>query len=275
MPSITRKKRARRERQSICEIGKKIRLLVMQMSERSKSGETGSSLCVSDILAVLYFRVLKIDPKHPRDRLRDRFVLSKGHAAAALYATLALRGFFSRKLLAKHRVDGGTFHAHPSFGAAPGIEVSTGSLGHGLSIGAGMAEALQKTPARVFVLLGDGECNEGAVWEAARHIGALQMPNIVAIVDDNRFQGYPLAREKRRADLAKMWASCGWHVFSVDGHDVDALERAIRAAAAFKAPAVVIARTVSGKGVAEIEHTQGAHYYVADTTTVARMRQSS
>jgi len=275
MPSTTRNRRAGREPQSVSEIGKTIRLLVMEMSEASRSGETGSSLSVSDILAVLYFRVLNIDPKRPRDPLRDRFVLSKGHAAAALYAALALRGFFPLKLLARHRIDGGTFHAHPSFGAAPGIEVSTGSLGHGLSIGAGMAEALKETSARVFVLLGDGECNEGAVWEAARHIGALQMPNIVAIVDDNGFQGYPLAREKSRADLAKMWAACGWRVFSAEGHDSDALERAIRAAAACKAPAVVIARTVSGKGVAEIEHTQGAHYYIADAASVARMRRSS
>jgi transketolase len=275
MPSTTRNKLPRRKRASISEIGKEIRLLVMQMSEVGKSGETGSSLSVSDILAVLYFRVLKIDPKRPRDPSRDRFILSKGHAAAALYATLALRGFFSLKLLAKHRVDDGTFHAHPSFGAAPGIEVSTGSLGHGLSIGAGMAEALKKTRARVFVLLGDGECNEGEVWEAARHLGALQMPNIVAIIDDNRFQGYPLARETRRADLSKMWAACGWRVFSVDGHDVGTLDRAIRAAAAFKGPAVVVARTVAGRGVPEIEYTQGAHYYVADADAVERMRKSS
>jgi transketolase len=275
MPSTTRKKLPQRKRASVGEIGKQIRLLVLQMSEISKSGETGSSLSVSDILAVLYFRVLEIDPKRPRDPLRDRLILSKGHAAAALYAALALRGFFSLKLLTRHRLDGGTFHAHPSIGAAPGIEVSTGSLGHGLSIGAGMAEALKETRARVFVLLGDGECNEGAVWEAARHLGALQMPNIVTIVDDNRFQGYPLAREKQPANLSKMWAACGWRVFSVDGHDAGALERAIRAAAALKRPAVVIARTVTGKGVPEIEHTQGAHYYVADAAAVERMRKSS
>ena len=258
--------------QSSARMGRAIRLLVMEMSARAKCGETGSSLSVSDILATLYFRILRINPKKPNAPSRDRFILSKGHGAAGLYAALSLRGFFPKKVLLGHRMNGGLLHAHPSKGAIPGIEVSTGSLGHGLSIAAGMAEALKKTRSKLYVLIGDGECDEGSIWEAARYIGRTALRNVIAIVDDNKVQGYPLARQKRTLDLAKQWSAFGWKVLRVGGHDCTALERALREAGR-NGPAVVIADTVAGKGVPEIEHTQSAHYYVPDRAAVEALRK--
>jgi transketolase len=242
------------------------------MSHESRSGETGSSLCISDILAVLYSKTLRIDPKKPNDPTRDRFVLSKGHGAAALYAALALRGFFPLELLRGHRVNGGAFHGHPSMGAAPGIEVSTGALGHGLSIGVGMAFALTGTKSKVYVLIGDGECNEGSIWEAVLSAGALRLPNIVAIVDDNQFQGFGATKKTNPFNLGAQWKAFGWEVLRVDGHDVRALERVFRTASRAKKPTVVIAKTVAGKGVRAIEDTLGAHYYVPDASDVATMK---
>ena len=245
-------------------IGKEIRRLVVEMSHRSRSGETGSSLSLSDLLAVLYFKILRIDPKNPEWPERDRFVLSKGHGAAALYAALALRGFFPEEKLLGHRVNDGVFHGHPSRGAAPGIEVSTGSLGHGLSIGVGMAHVLRGTSSRVYVLIGDGECNEGSIWEAALGAAALGLRNIVAIVDDNKFQGFGATKDTNPFDLARQWEAFGWRVLRVDGHDVVATEAALRQAADAREPVVVIADTVAGKGVPDIERTLRAHYYVPD-----------
>ena len=196
--------------------------------------------------------------------------MSKGLAAAALYAALALRGFFPEKVLEGHRINGGLLHAHPSRGSVPGIEASTGSLGHGLSIGAGMAEALKHTQSTVYVLLGDGECDEGSVWEAARYIAGRNMKNIVAIVDDNHWQGYPLRRKS--PGLVDLWKAAGWRVIKVKGHDVSALKKSFRTAKKSKQPAVIIADTVAGYGVKEIEHTQNAHYYVPDMSAVERMR---
>lgn len=248
--------------QDLARVGDEIRRLVIQMSYESHSGETGSSLSISDLLAALYFRVMRIDPKHPDDPERDRFVLSKGHGAAALYATLALRGYFPLAYLAKHRVNKGIFHGHPSRGSAPGIEVSTGSLGHGLSISAGMALALRGGKQRVYVLLGDGECNEGSVWEAVLSIGALRLSNIVAIVDDNKYQGYGETVKTNPFDLGAQWAAFGWKVLRVDGHDTDQVAEALEVASRADGPVVVIADTVAGKGVPAIEHTLEAHYYV-------------
>lgn len=252
--------------------GVQVRRLVMEMSHRSRSGETGSSLSISDMLAVLYFKIMRINPKKPNDPNRDRFILSKGHGAAALYATLALRGFFPLKTLFGHRMNGGAFHGHPSKGAAPGIEVSTGSLGHGLSIGVGMAYALKGTKSKVYVLIGDGECNEGSIWEAALSAGALRLPNIIAIVDENKFQGFGAAKGNNPFDMVKQWSAFGWNVLRVDGHDVRALETVLRKAAQAARPFVVIADTVAGKGVPAIENTLKAHYYVPDAAAVVNMK---
>ncbi|MSU73626.1 transketolase [Candidatus Kaiserbacteria bacterium] len=263
---------ASRTPKDIQKIGAEIRRLVVEMSYRSRSGETGSSLSISDLLAVLYFKTLRINPKKPSDPGRDRFILSKGHGAAALYATLALRGFFPQKTLLDHRVNGGVFHAHPSKGAAPGIEVSTGALGHGLSIGVGMAYALKDTKSKVYVLIGDGECNEGSIWEAVLAAGALRLSNIVAIVDENKFQGFGASEENNPFDAVKQWSSFGWDALRVDGHDTAAIEKALAEATGAAKPFVIIADTVSGKGVPAIENTLGAHYYVPDAQAVAAMK---
>ena len=172
------------------------------------------------------------------------------------------------KLLLGHRMNGGAFHGHPSKGAAPGIEVSTGALGHGLSIGVGMAYALKGTKSKVYVLVGDGECNEGSIWEAVLSAGALALPNIIAIVDDNKFQGFGTSKQNNPFNMAAQWKSFGWDVLRVDGHDVRALEKAFGKAAKTKKPTVVIANTVSGKGVSAIENTLAAHYYVPDEQAV-------
>lgn len=261
---------------SLHAIGEEIRRHVIVMSQRSASGETGSSLSISDLLAVLYFRILRVDPRQPEDPLRDRFVLSKGHGAAALYAALALRGFFSKKLLAGHRVDAGTFHGHPSRGSVPGIEVSTGSLGHGLSIGVGMAVALKDKGSYVYVLIGDGECNEGSIWEAVMFAGNSRLKNIIVIIDDNKFQGFGMTRETNRLDLGTQWASFGWQVHRVDGHDPAALVRVFLEAKKNDKPSVIIADTVAGKGITAIERTLAAHYYVPtkDDVTQVRVRKN-
>lgn len=256
-------------------IGEEIRRLVIEMSERSKSGETGSSLSISDILAVLYFDTLNVDPKHPSDPKRDRFVLSKGHGAAAYYATLALRGYFPVKKLLGHRVNGGYFHAHPSRSATAGVEASTGSLGHGLSIAVGMAHALTHTKSKAYVLIGDGECNEGSVWEAVMFAGNHQLKNIVAIIDDNKFQGFGPTKATSKYDLGTQWEAFGWKVLRVDGHDPKEMVRVFREAKRAAVPVVIIADTIAGKGIAHIEHTLGAHYYVPNATDVTMVRNKS
>ncbi len=253
-------------------IGGHIRHLVIEMSERSRSGETGSSLSVSDILAVLYFDILNIDPKRPNDSSRDRFVLSKGHAAAAYYATLALRGYFPLKKLLGHRVNGGHFHTHPSRSAGAGVEASTGSLGHGLSIAIGIAYALRGTKSKAYVLIGDGECNEGSVWEAVMFAGNHQLGNIVAIIDDNKFQGFGATKLTNKQDLGAQWEAFGWKVLRADGHDSVALVKVLRAAKQSRVPVVVIADTIAGKSIPHIEHTLHAHYYVPNAKDVAVSR---
>lgn len=271
MPTITTN--SKKSPKELRDIGEEIRCLVIEMSERSKSGETGSSLSISDILAVLYFDTLHIDPKHPTDALRDRFVLSKGHGAAAYYATLALRGYFPVKKLLGHRVNGGYFHAHPSRSAAAGVEASTGSLGHGLSIAVGMAYALTETKSKAYVLIGDGECNEGSVWEAIMFAGNHQLKNIVAIIDDNKFQGFGLTKQTNKHDLGTQWESFGWKVLHVNGHEPKEIVKVLREAKQATVPVVVIADTIAGKGIAHIEHTLDAHYYVPNANDVAVSRK--
>lgn len=247
-------------------ISKKIRHLILDMAYRSQAGEVGSALCISDILAVLYFRILSVDPRRPDKDSRDRFILSKGHGAAALYATLALRGFFPIKDLWGYKTTPGRFHLHPCRDAAPGIEVSTGSLGHGLSIGAGIALYLRETNPhkKVYVLLGDGECNEGSIWEAALFIATHKLSNVIVIIDENKFQGFGETGCVHPMNFNKKWSAFGWKVLKADGHNLKDIEEKLLKARSGSSPTVVVARTVAGKGVPYFENTLSAHYALVD-----------
>ncbi len=238
-----------------------IKKSIVHMTHYSRSSHVGSCLSICDILYVLYYKILNIDPLEPTRSDRDKFILSKGHGSAALYATLAARGFFPKSHLDRFYVDDGILPGHLDMEAVPGVEVSAGSLGHGLSIGVGMAIANRQTrnPGRIFVLLGDGECNEGSVWEAVMLASTLKLDNLTAIVDYNKLQSFGRTNEViNQENMAERWQSFGWEPHEVDGHDVSELEAAFRLPQ--KGPKVLIAHTVKGKGVCFMEDRLEWHY---------------
>ncbi len=222
-----------------------------------------SAMSAADIIAVLYFDVMNIAA--PNDPARDRFILSKGHAASALYAALAQKGFLDPAELERYCADGSPLTGHPTAGRVPGVEVSLGSLGHGLPIAAGLAWAAKQDAAayRVFVLLGDGELQEGSCWEGVALAARLGLDNLVAVVDANGLQGYGRVADIQPIEtFAPKLAAFGWGVREVDGHDLSALHDALSAVQIETGrPSAVIARTVKGKGVAEMEGDLGWHYY--------------
>lgn len=217
--------------------------------------------CV-DILAALYFDVLKTNPSNPSDDERDRFIMSKGHGCMALYAVMARAGFFPRELLETYGNPGSLLAEHP-LSKLPGLELATGSLGHGLAVGAGRAKALKlrkQDDQRVFVLLGDGECDEGAVWEAAAAASSQQLDNLVAIVDMNGWQACgQTSKISGGVSLAACWKSFGWDVVEIDGHDYPSLVGAFGANSSGK-PRVVLCKTTKGKGVDFMENNLEWHY---------------
>lgn len=243
------------------QIAREIRKAIIKMHQRGPN--VGSALSTVDILAVLYFEVMRI--QSPNDPARDRFVLSKGHAVSALYAVLAKKDFISEEMLADYLEEGSPLCGHPVKGSVPGIEVSTGSLGHGLPIGAGMALAEKRGAGRfrVFVLMGDGECQEGSVWEAAMLASRWGLDNLVAIIDANGWQGYQRVEAILPVDTLKAkWEAFGWAVQEVDGHDMDSLRSSFRQIPFYKdKPSVIIAHTVKGKGIAVMEDTLEWHYF--------------
>jgi transketolase len=216
---------------------------------------------------VLYGGVLRVDPNEPKRPDRDRFILSKGHAGAGVYAALAETGFFPVEKLATHYQDGSDLCGHVSHKGIPGVELSTGSLGHGLSVGVGMAYGarLDAKKHRVFVLLSDGECDEGSNWEAILFAAHHKLDNLVAIVDFNKIQSLaPVAETMGLEPFADKWRAFGWAVREVDGHNHDALKTAFEILPAVaEKPTVVIAHTVKGKGVSFMENTVLWHYRVA------------
>jgi transketolase len=240
-----------------------IRRKVIDICAGPEGGHLGGSLSAADILAALYFRVLRVDPDRPDDPDRDIFLLSKGHAAVGLYATLAERGFFPAAELAGFGQPGSRLMAHP-VKAVPGVEMPTGSLGHGLALGLGFAlgARLAGHPRRVFVLLGDGELQEGSVWEAALASAAQRADQLVAIVDRNGLQlGGPTEKAAAPAPLAARWAGFGWAVREVNGHEPDAVAEALGATPWEPGrPSVLIARTVKGQGVPMVAGQAKSHY---------------
>lgn len=251
---------------------RQIRRYVMQMSLTAgpHGAHAGGALSMVEILSVLYLEVMRYDVKNPLWEQRDRFILSKGHGSPSLYAALCLAGFLDEKELATFKANETRLYGHPSMNPSMGIEFSSGSLGHGLSLGVGSALALKirgNAASRVFVVLGDGELNEGSVWEAAMSAAHFGLPNLVAIVDRNGMQ-YDGFTEPvmNTGDLAAKWRSFGWMVREVDGHDVSAVHDALTAPTAGSgqsggaAPLAIIARTIRGKGVSFMENARVWHH---------------
>ena len=248
-------------------LAKAIRLHALRMTSSGGSSHVGSVFSMADILAVLYGAVLRVDPKRPDWTDRDRFILSKGHAGAGVYAVLAECGFFPVKDLARHCQDGSALSGHVSHKNIPGVELSTGSLGHGLSVGTGMAYAgaLDGKKHRVVVLLSDGECDEGSNWEAILFAAHHKLERLLVIVDYNKIQSLkPVSETLELEPFADKWRSFGWRVDEVDGHDHDALRVMLQPRSNdTPGPACVIAHTVKGKGVSFMENTVLWHYRTA------------
>jgi len=247
---------------------------VVEMSHAAQAAHLASSLSCADILAAAYWHVLRLDPSRPKDPHRDRFILSKGHAAAALYAVLAMRGFFPISELDTFCRDGGRLAEHPPANLLPGVEAATGSLGHGLPLGCGMALSgrIKGETFRIFALLSDGENNEGSVWEAAMFASAQKLENVCVIVDYNKWQATARSDETLMlAPLRDKWAAFGWDASEIDGHDIAALAEAMqRVPNGSGKPVALIAHTVKGKGVSFMEDDNNWHYRAPTADELAR-----
>lgn len=257
-----------RESDEYTEISKEIRKEILKMVYEAKAPHIGSSFSIVEILVALYFKYLKVSPDKPKDKGRDRFILSKGHGCPALYAVLARRGFLNSDILKGFGCNGGRLEEHPTRDVIKGIEVTTGSLGHGLSLGVGMALAAKydKKVCRVFVLLSDGETESGFIWEAALFASQHKLDNLVAVIDYNKMQA--LGRVKEILDLepyGDKWRSFGWEVKEIDGHDFAQIFSAFESIPfKKKRPSVIIAHTVKGKGVSFMEDKLLWHYKSPD-----------
>lgn len=254
----------------------RIRCHVLRMIHRARATHVASCLSAADILAVLYWHVLRVDAEAPRAPDRDRFVLSKGHAAALLYATLAERGFISEDQLSTYCQNGTLLAGHATT-EVPGVEFSTGSLGHGLGVAAGIALASGhgQRPFRVFALLSDGECDEGSVWEAAMFAGQHQLGSLVAIIDYNKMQAFGWVREVMDLEpFSPKWQSFGWEVREVNGHDHSLLREILETPRNPQGkPLVVIAHTIKGKGVSFMENQLSWHYRCPSPVELAQALQ--
>ena len=247
----------------IAEKARRIRINALKAIHAAKSGHPGGSLSSADILATLYFGELNIDPKNPKMADRDKFVLSKGHAVPALYAALGERGFYEVNEMMTLRQVGSKFQGHPNMNKVPGIEMSTGSLGQGFSAAVGMAIAgkIDKNPGRVYVLTGDGELQEGIVWEAAMQAAHRKLDNLVAIVDMNGLQiDGKVSDVKCVCPVDEKFRSFGWNVINVDGHNFEELTTTFdEAKKCGGVPTAIIAHTHKGKGVSFMEDNAGWH----------------
>lgn len=242
----------------------KIRRHGIEMTHLSGGSHIGAILSVADIIAVLYNDIANVNPKNPKKPDRDRIILSKGHAGAAIYAALAELGFFDVEILKTHYQNGSILSGHVSHKGVPGVEISTGSLGHGLSIGSGMAYAAKKDHKdhKIYVILGDGENDEGAVWEAALVSNHFRLNNLIAIVDYNKMQSLDFVENTiSLAPLDKKWEAFGWNVIVIDGHDHDQLRTALKKAnQSLDKPTIILANTIKGKGISFMENDILWHY---------------
>jgi len=258
------------------ETSRQMRIEILKMLNRAASGHTGGSLSAADIIAALYFRVLRHDPKDPSWPARDRFVLSKGHAAPALYTALALSGYFDRADLATLRQVGSTLQGHPDMRKTRGADASSGSLGQGLSIANGIAMGLRldNSDANVYVLIGDGELQEGQIWEAAMTAAHYRLGKIIAIVDKNGLQIDGEVKNVMGVEpVDEKWRAFGWDVTEIDGHDFSQIVPALEAPRSKRAtdrPSMIVARTVKGKGVSFFENQAKYHGVAPSSDELAR-----
>jgi transketolase len=247
------------------QLAAQFRAKAVEMSHAAGAAHLASSLSCIDIVAVLYHSVLKVDPKNPKWEERDRFILSKGHAATALYAALAYKGFLTEADLKTYGKQGSLLEEHPS-PKLPGVEAATGSLGHGLPCGCGisLASRIKKQQYRTFVLMSDGECNEGSVWEACMFAAANKLGNLCAFVDFNKWQATGRSKEVLALDpLVDKFKSFGWNVIEIDGHDHQQILNAVSGVSAERdKPTMVVAHTVKGKGISFMEDDNNWHYRI-------------
>lgn len=245
------------------QIAQQLRVDVVEMIGVGKAGHLGGSMSLAEIVAALYFHKLRFDPKNVGDPDRDRFLLSKGHAVLIQYAALIEFGIIPRSEIKQVKTLAGLLQGHPDMARTPGMEAVTGSLGQGLSIGVGMALALRLDgrSSRVYVIMGDGELSEGQLWEAAMAARRFDVDNLTGIVDRNRVQATGPTKEVFDIpDIERKWEAFGWHVITVDGHDVAAVLKALDAAERVKGqPSVIVADTVKGKGISFAEHNAAFH----------------
>ena len=245
------------------DIAREIKRGIIEGVYNAQSGHPGGSLSSADILTVLYFNQMNINPKKPKDEARDRFVLSKGHAAPALYSTLANRGYFSKDELKTLRHLGSKLQGHPDMNKVPGVDMSTGSLGQGLSVANGMAMAskLKSNGIRVYCLLGDGEIQEGQVWEAAMTSAKHKLDNLCVIVDNNNLQiDGEIDKVMSPYPIDEKFRSFGFQIINIDGHDIDEIIKAFEVAKNVKGkPTCIIAKAIKGKGISYMENQVGWH----------------
>ena len=266
------------ERQKLQDIARELRLTVIDVMAWSGGAHVGGSLSIIDILTILYFKYLDVNPADPQWDERDRFVLSKGHAAAGLIPVLAKRGFFPEETLKTFNHFGSPFAMHPDSNKVIGCDASAGSLGHGLSMAVGMALGARqrKMPWKTVCLMGDGECCEGSIWEAAMSAPHFKLGNLIGIVDRNRFMIDGETEDVMPLEpFADKWRAFGWDVVEVDGHDFDQLDEALaKAWAATDVPVLILANTIKGKGVDFMENNVVYHYASADSELCARAKAS-
>jgi transketolase len=247
------------------EIAKSLRREIVTMAHRAKASFSGGSLSCIDIITVLFHGFMRFNPQNPKDSNRDMFILSKGHSGSALYAGLYSVGMIEKNVLESYGLDGSCLIIHPKKDTYPGVEISSGALGHGLALGTGSALAARilGSDARVYVLMGDGECNEGSVWENAAFTSRQKLENLTVIIDRNHLQGCGRDEEVLDfGDIGEKFRTFGFHVINVDGHDYGSLEQSFRATVANTTgkPIAIIAETVKGKGVSYMENRLEWHY---------------